>query len=376
MNNITIPGPEMSYIDILDDAIMEKQKKEAEAPSDRFPLRPSSSGNCERELAYQLMEFTGKAKYEKEMMSPSTVRLLSLGHSIEFHIINILKQCSLFRVRYQQQALDWSRVESDDENLARMIEGSNDLCIFSDQHGWRGVWDVKSKGDKFSATHKSKFDEDGAKYDNMKSLIKLGENAYYADDLEAFLEELNDPFFAANFLQLNLYACSDFMKKRGVDHGVILQYLKNDSRLREVRFRPSEKLCRQVQAKFNAAAKAVEKGDPTLAEQTFLAGSVKCAFCNYAKECRGNTDTKKEFFKTLPDKYFPKDSSRIEDKQLVAQLEEYDALYEADKKRIDLEKRIAQKMVQQRLFKVKLSNQKVYEVKQHKTTTSVKRGKV
>ena len=143
--------------------------------------------------------------------------------------ISFLKQCDLFQVKYQQQTLGFFNIESGDAKIDQFIEGSNDLCIISKQHGWNAVVDVKSKGDKFSSSYKSKWAEDDAKYSSMKTVTVIGKSAYWVEDLEAFLEELNDPFFSANFLQLNLYANSSFMLERRIDHGVILQYSKNNS---------------------------------------------------------------------------------------------------------------------------------------------------
>ena len=236
--------------------------------------------------------------------------------------------------------------------------------------------DVKSKKDKFSSTHKSKWDEDDAKYSSMKSLRILGKSSYYADDLEAFLEELNDDFFAANFLQLNLYCNSSFARERSISTGAILQYNKNDSRLREVRFRPSKALFDKVEAKFRAAAAAAEAGDPMIAKQSALPGSMKCSFCSYNKICRPGVDNKKAFFDTLPNKYFPKNISKVDDEILKGYLLEYDAIYDLEKSKKGLEEKIAKRMLDSKTYKVKLENNNVYEVKTWKTTTSVKRGKV
>lgn len=374
-------GPNVSYIDILDDQIMESQRKEEallKEGKSKFgsPLRPSSAGECERALAFKLQEFIGNAYYEKELMSPATVRLLGLGNSVEFSIIRFLKQCELFQVKYEQQTLGFFNIESENPKIAKFLEGSNDLCIVSEQHGWKCVVDVKSKGDKFSSAYKSKWAEDDEKYSNMKTVKVIGTSAYWVEDLEAFLEELNDPFFAANFLQVNLYANSTFMKERGIDHGVILQYQKNTSVLREVRFKPSEKLYKDVEAKFKSAAAAATANDPMLAKETFIPGSIKCAFCAYVKPCRGDFDTKKAFFNTLKDKYFPKNFSKVEDEQLKQYLLEYDSIYLAEKQKDELEQKIAKRMLDSKTYKVKLDNGNVYEVKTFKTTTSVKRGKV
>lgn len=375
-----ILGPDISIIDILDHTLMEKQKADEEnlkkGISKYYPLRPSSSGNCERELAFKLLEHSGQAYYEKELMDPNTVRLLGLGASVEYSIISFLKQVDVWQVKYQQQSLAFFNIESTNDKIKYFIEGSIDLCLIFNNGEHKMMLDVKSKKDKFSSTRKSQWDENNEKYDAMKTLTKIGDGAYYADDLDAFLEELNDDFFMANFAQLNLYLNSSFAKERGIDIGAILQYSKNDSRLREIRFRPSEKLYKQVEEKFRNAAAAATAGDAALARESFLPGSMKCSFCSYAKVCRPGVDTKKAFFETLPNKYFPKNFNKIEDEQLKAYLLEYDAIYGAEKQKAELEQKIAKRMLDSKTYKVKLENGNVYEVKTFKTTTSVKRGKV
>lgn len=376
----TVLGPDISIIDILDHTLTERQKADEEnlkkGISRYYPLRPSSSGNCERELAFKLMEHSGQSYYEKPLMDPNTVRLLGLGSSVEYSIISFLKQVDVWQVKYQQQSLAFFNIESENDKIKHFVEGSIDLCLVFNNGEHKMMLDVKSKKDKFSSTRRSQWDENNEKYEDMKTLVKLGDGAFYADDLEAFLEELNDDFFMANFAQLNLYLHSSFAKERGINIGAILQYNKNTSALREIRFRPSEKLYKDVEAKFRAAAAAATAGDVALAKESFLPGSMKCSFCSYAKVCRPNVDTKKAFFETLPNKYFPKNFNKIEDEQLKTYLIEYDAIYGMEKQKEDLEQKIAKKMLDSKTYKVKLENNNVYEVKTFKTTTSVKRGKV
>lgn len=378
-----ILGPEISYIDLLDNAITEKQQRErdaqerGEAKFNRHPLRPSSAGECERALAYQLMEHSGKAKYDIELLEPTMVRLFSLGHAIENHLIWFLKSCDMYEVKYQQQSLGFFDIVAEDKKIQHFVEGSNDLCLINNQHGWKAVVDIKSKKDKFSASHKSSWEELDAKLSAMASVEKFSDSAYWVEDLEAFLKELEDPYFAANFLQLNLYANSSFMKERGIDHGVIMQYNKNDSRLREIRFKPCTKLYEQVEAKFKAAAKAADKGQPEEASRDFVLGSVKCAFCNYKKYCWGEeVNTQKAYFETLPNKYWPRKIEQIDNDQFKQDIADFHALELNKTKNKGLEQRIAKFMLDNKLYKVNIGDNIVYEVKTYKTTISVKRGKV
>lgn len=380
---IKILGPEVGYTDLLNYATTEKQlkfqqdQKEGKAVK-RMPLRPSSAGACERELAFQLMEFTDKAFYDKEPMTPETVRLLSLGHTIENNFLWQFKDAAeFFQIKYTQQTLGFFTIESEDPRLSAFIEGSNDGCFVGVNHKWKCVFDIKSKKTKFSQSYKDSWEELDGKLENMESVQKFGDTAYWVEDLEAFLKELNDPFFAANFLQLNLYCNSSFMKERGFDHGSIIQYEKNASRIREVRFKPSEKLYEQVKDKFQSAAKAAEKGDPLLAKRTFNLGNIKCAFCDYKSVCWDKEmDVQKEYFKTLPKKYWPTDISKVKDTEAVALLNEYDNVYNAESNKKAVEEELAKYMYENKLYKVKLENGNVYELKTYKKSMSVKKGKV
>lgn len=374
-------GPDISYCDILNHVTNETQLKQQQEERDglgkkRMPLRPSSAGACERELAYQLMEFLGKAYYEKEVMSPETIRLLSLGHTIESNFLWAFKQASdYFELKYQQQTLSFFRIESEDPRLNVLIEGNIDGCFVSDT--FKCVFDIKSKKDKFSGSYKTNWDETDTKLRSMKTTKVISERGYWVEDLEAFLEELNDPFFAANFLQLNLYANAQFLKERGFDHASIIQYSKNDSRIREVRFKPSEKLYNQIELKFKAAALAAARGLPEEAKRTFILGSIKCSFCNYKSQCWGEeVNVQKEFFKTLPPKYWPTDIYKIKDDEFKLLINQYNDLYSVEKDREQLELKVAKYMHDNKLYKIKLDNKVVYELKTFKNSMSVKRGKV
>lgn len=378
-----IPGPEVGYTDILNHTTNEAQLKQQQAEKEgtakkRMPLRPSSSGACERELAYQLMEYLDKAYYEKPIMEPETVRLLSLGHTIESNFLWQFKQASeFFEIKYTQQTLGFFDIKSEDPRLAVHIEGNNDGCFVGVSEKWKCVFDIKSKKNKFSSYTKDSWTETDEKLKSMNSVVTLSETAYYADDLEAFLEELNDPFFEANFLQLNLYCNSDFMKSRGFDHGSIIQYEKNASRIREIRFKPSEKLYLKIKDKFQSAADAAHVGDPNIAARTYQLGSIKCAFCNFKDHCWGDeVNTQKEYFKTLPNKYWPIDINKIEDSNFKTLIEEYDSIYNAEKEKEQLELKVAKFMNDNKKYKIKLDNGNVYELKTYKNSMSVKRGKV
>jgi CRISPR/Cas system-associated exonuclease Cas4 (RecB family) len=301
MSNSTILGPMRGYTDLLDDATYKKIKRDRMTGQEfqKTPIRPSASGDCERALAYQLMQFHGKASYATDMINPELNRIFALGHSIEWHVI---KQFDLmrdmFEMRYKQQNLSFAYLTAKaDPSMSQWLEGSLDMVFWSEKY--KCVADVKSKKNRFITKTRTDWDETAAKLQTMASVEQISESAYWANDLPAFLAELNDPFFASNFKQLNMYANATFLKERGVDHGSIIQYNKNDSRIREVRFRPSESLYLETVAKFQRALDAAAAGTPEVAEQEFELGSIKCGYCKYAAQCRPDVDTKQAFFNSF-----------------------------------------------------------------------------
>lgn len=362
-------GPAKGYTDLLDEATTAALRKEREEGRayQKTPIRPSSSGECARALYYDLMQFQGRAKYETELIDPKTSRLFALGHSIEWHLIKQLEQLPEFDIRYKQQILSFAYLEAKDPKLAQWFEGSLDLVLWSPQY--KCVVDVKSKKDRFSAFHRSAWDESSEKLEKLPSVQKISDTAYWVEDLEAFLIDLNDDFFAANFLQLNMYACSQFLRERSVDHAAIIQYSKNDSRLREVRFKPSEKLFQKIISKMQNVIRAVDEDNIDLAPKEFILGSVKCAYCKFRKQCWPTADATKSFYKTLPAKDWPKDTDRVGKTG-----RELETLFEArfDKERATeeletLEEQILKKMMDGGLTKIRLENGEVYEAKQMKS---------
>jgi hypothetical protein len=283
---MSILGPGTGYVDVFLYEIEEQLKKDAKEGKrfQKTPIRPSAAGKCARELYFELMEYSGRANYEIEPYSAETHLLLNLGHSIESHLIsNLRKYFSLCEVRYTQQVLDFGFIETvNDARLKQHLEGSMDLCFWSDQ--WKCVVDVKSKGDNYSFKARSmKWEEDSKKLAGMNSVQAISERAYWVDDLDAFVAELQDPFFEANFKQLNMYLNSKFIMDRGIDHGAIIQYHKSKSKLREIRFRPSKKLFESTVGKFHGVVKAVDENKLELAPAEYEASSFKSRYCNYCQ---------------------------------------------------------------------------------------------
>jgi hypothetical protein len=383
---VKVLGPSKGYIDLLNEATTAKSTADKAQGKDfqKTPIRPSASGACTRELFYQLMQFHGKAKYETEVDAPETTRLFALGHSIESHIIRqfeVLKD--VFEIRYKQQVLSFAYLEAkQDPKMSQWLEGSLDLVFWSEKY--KCVADVKSKKDKFSQFYKTAWDEYSEKLATMKTVTVIHNDdegaptSFWVEDLEAFLDELNDPFFAANFLQLNLYANSDFLKERGIDHGAILQYSKNDSRLREVRFKPSAALAQKVIGKFQTALDAAAADDESLAPRDYVLGSIKCAFCKYKAECWPANDPKKAFFNTLPKKDWPKDTDRMgpAGQEIEKLFESYSSASQAESEKARAETKILKQMMDKGVSKIRLDNGDVYIAKKLKDSVVLRRSKV
>lgn len=367
-------GPAVGYTDLLDFEITEKLKNEAKDKF--FPLRPSSAGQCSRRLAYDLMEYYGFATYEKEINTPEVYRLLNLGHSVEWSALRNLELLEGFKLRYKQQVVTIGRLNPVADEQAPLIEGSMDVILWSDK--FKCVLDVKSQKDGWSVAYKTRWSETLDKYAQMRTLERIGESAFYADDLPAFLEELGDDFLSDNLLQLNLYATSDFAKERGIDHGVIYKYNKNTSQHYELRFRPSEKLKAATLAKFQTVYNAVMQRKPELAPKDCQLGSMRCAFCPYKDKC-WNEDALKAWFKTFPRKKWATKITEVEEADKVAELF---AKYEEAEKEVDkheaLSTSILAILTKQEITKIKLDNGNVYDVKYLKSPKEhfeLRRGK-
>jgi hypothetical protein len=371
MEDSPIRGADFSYTDALNHLTYEYNKKQVEEGKSyqKMPIRPSSSGNCERELAYSLNEYRGIARYEKKIIDPELSRIFSLGHSVEYALIKDIKQylAGLFQVRYQQQVLSFMRLESKvDPKFSSWVEGSIDLVLWSDTV--KLVADVKSKKEKYSNYRDSDWTDTNEKYGRMASLQKIGETGFYAEDIEAFLKEVDDPFLAANILQINLYAMNNFLVERGIDHAALFYYSKNTSRLRELRFKPSQALSDYVLNKFKSAFDAVEQGDVDLAKKEFRLGSMKCAFCNFNKTCWSDSDPLKAWFKTFPPKQWPTDTHAIDGGEDLERLyDQYLLVSGSEDEATKLDLDMCNILVDNRVSKVRFADGNIYEVKLYKS---------
>ena len=361
-----IPGPPVGYVDLIDVCLSEKQNN-----WNTYPLRPSAAGYCTRRLSYDLMEYLGFAKYEKEVMSPEVKRLLDLGSSVEWHSIKnfeILPK-EKFRVKYKQQVMTFFRLEELEEGKpAPLIEGSIDLMLVNVGTGEAAIVDVKSAKDKFSQAYKTYWDETLNKLHQMESTQSISDIAFWVEDLEPFLKELNDPFFSQNFMQVNGYCGTAFAKEHGVTHGVIYRYCKNDSRHFEVRFKPSETLFNKLRDKFNLVYSSVTKEKSAEnVPKDFALGSASCAFCPHKAQCWGKDPDAvlKEYFRTFPKKKWPDDLTA--DDVLSHDIHVYLQHLQEEREVQALEQSITKELQARKMSKVRLPTGEVVEVKVLKT---------
>lgn len=379
-----ILGPTVGITDLIHYSIVEHAEKEEEKVqlglAEKSPFRPSSAGECERALTYRGMEFLGKAYYEKPAPEPHVQLIFALGHAIEAMLIKTFEKVEFFKMQYPQQVLSFFKINSGEPRLDIILEGSNDLCMVGTTDGWKGVIDIKSKATGIGTYKRTKWEELDDKLRNMNSVKVISRTSYWVEAPEDFIKELNDPFMAMNVWQLNLYCMSDFMQERGFDFCSLIYFSKDNSAIREIRFKPSKKLYDRTEKRFQSAAKAAALGDPNKAKQEFLLGSSKCAYCPYVKPCWGvNEDVAlKESFKNLPKKVWPVNLNK-EAPDLALALETYHRLGNSMTLRKNYEQEIMEYMNEHNVDKVQVdvSGEKVvYEIRRGKTTMSLKRSRL
>lgn len=333
------------------------------------PLRPSSAGKCERELGYEFMEFRGHASYPKELNPPPVHRLLNLGSSIEYHANSEMryafsKSPKPIKLKYKQQSVTVCRLHD-----GTLIEGSIDLWIETAE--WRCLADWKSKSDKYSQFYKSSWDEFIEKMLSTGNAEKFGEDCVFITDLGKFLETNKDSFFNNNIYQLNIYGTTDFAKERNITFCSILQYNKNDSRIREIRFVPDEAVASKTREKFQRVAKTVDetKSAQELTKE-YMLGSQKCGFCSFRKECWPEDDAMKLYFRQLPAKQWPKDLDRMAPEtqtELSGLFKEYHNLATMPAKLELVEEKIIKALDKLKVFKIRLDAEHIYRVKRLKS---------
>jgi hypothetical protein len=370
---MNILGPSVGYTDLLDHCITthlqaERQGVLNSGPIKYHPLRPSSAGQCSRLLALNLMEYRGKKTYpDKPIIEPHVYRLFDLGHAIERETLRHFQLVKVISQKYKQQVLTFFELASPDGVRKELMEGSCDFVFISKDH--RGIGDCKSKKDGFSVAYKTKWDDELAKFSEMESLVKISDSAFYADDLPAFIAELQGDYLVDNLLQLNLYAMNPFMTERGIDHAFLYRLNKNDSRHMEIRFRPSQEVANYVEKKFKTISEAVDADQAEGMSCEFPLGSFRHAYCDCHKMLPySETDPVRSYWKSLPPKVWPKDTNQIsEGGALEEHYEVYKEADKASKKKATAEQEIIQIATSNKISKIRFKDGSIYSVKFLKT---------
>lgn len=361
-----VPGPELGLIEILDFYTTELAKKESsQRQRTSNPLRPSSAGKCARELAFEYMIYLGDLEVPPVIEPPPVQRLLKLGHSLEYHMVSEFRKAfkeagGQVSIKYGQQVVRIMPMQN-----GGFLEGQIDGLFYAPD--WRLLIDYKTKKDKFSSFYSTNWEEDHAWL--QESFHQISENSFYIEDLSAFVKKYRQskPFLCYNFYQLNLYfhEKSDFFAEAGVDACSLIYYNKNDSRMREIRFKPSREVYEETVNRMKTAEKAGLEKDIELAPREFTLGTIKCAFCNFQEMCWG-LDAKKEWYKTFPKKSWPIDSNRLPP-ELESMYSEYLKLETAEEDKKALEFAMISLMETNRCWKVKFKDGRVYQIKDFKT---------
>ena len=177
----------------------------------------------------------------------------------------------------------------------------------------------------------------------------------------------DDDWLAPNLYQVNLYAHAEFLVSRGVEYGFLYQYNKNDSRHRELRFRPSKKAFDYVKEKFNAVCKAVDTKQPEKVEKEFFLGSMRCAFCAANKLC-WDDDAMKAHWGTQEPKKWPKDLAYVDPMGgLESKIQQIIDFRRDQAHNKEVEAAVCEELHNRKINKVRLSNGAIFEVKYLKT---------
>ncbi len=275
---------------LLDERTLEQAKVESEKARAWLPLRPSSAGKCPKELSNAMLEYLGKSEYNPEIFKPNVSRLLKFGSYVEDHAIEQLGLLKPdYEVKYQQQELSFGVITSTvDPNISVALKGSMDFALVG--QGKFIVVDCKSKKDWSARPFKTNWNETTFKLVGMKSVETISNQEFFVSDLPQFLIELDDPFYAYNITQVNMYAHSQFLLDLGVSEGAVLQYCKNDSQMRLLRFIPSQEIFKKTITSFQTALDAGVRGDSSTVPFGYEKSSVACRYCRFQTPC--NRDRK------------------------------------------------------------------------------------
>jgi hypothetical protein len=354
----------------LDESLVKHHK---ENPYQKFPLRPSSAGYCSKRLGFDLAGYLGKMEVKPEVKAPNVIRLLSLGHSIEYAVFQNFK-VSPITVAYQQQVVTFMKLEPEE---APLIEGSVDGVFIWDDY--KAVVDCKSAKDSWSSSYRSRFDETQDWIRSIPGVEEIYDGEFYVNDMETFVEAIRGDFLFDNIAQLNVYLGAGFFQTRGITEGVILKYCKNDSEIYLIRFPFSQALFDEVKNKFQDVYTKVTQDKIHELKCDYPLGSIICAFCPYKDQCRGEDALKSWLNNEYPNKKWPTKSSKSENHKMLEHLfNEFSQCENSLEYKKELEEKISQLCEKEQINKIELDNGDVYELKLLKSPRphiSIRKGK-
>jgi hypothetical protein len=367
---VHILGPTKSLASLLDEETLKKAEADKEGHQ-FFPLRPSSAGYCGRKLAHDYAAYIGLKAKVHEDRKPNIIRLLSLGHSIEYHALQQLKLLPGYRLAFKQQVVSMFTFPS-----GKIMEGSVDACLWHDDPDMRAVMDIKSVGDRFSKSFGSAWDEEIESFSKMSSMTKIDDYGYYIEDPVAFIAEVGESPLVANIAQINMYLHSPFIQERGIKWGTVYRYLKNSSKHFEIRFKASPTLFNKVKAKYIAIESLVKTAnDVYKIKQDHILGDKACSYCPYRPDCYPDA-TKKEIYASYPGKKWATRVSEMEGADELRQLfAPYIQASLIGKSATVIEKQIMVVMQEHSVDKIKLDDNTVYEIKYLKSGAELRRSK-
>lgn len=177
------------------------------ASRNSFPLRPSSALKSMRDLYYGLENWAKPGTIPTTDIEGRNCMLLNLGHVIEKHLVDQIKQC--YKVPFTNQRVTYGQIFKSDTSV---IELSGELDL---------VLELPS-GEKIICDSKS-----SAKYPFSQKQVK-------------------DEHVA----QLQLYLHSQWAKDQGIKRAWVIYYCKDDSNLRVHEFYYDQLLAKTVIKRF------------------------------------------------------------------------------------------------------------------------------
>lgn len=222
------------------------------AKSPSFPLRPSSSLKCGRELYYDLADFFNPEEMVIDPLNFRQRRVFAYGHKIEEFEIGQINQVKGLQVTHQQERILIGQVHG--FNITGSIDGI--------------IWDLKKKKPFLM---------------DVKSINRYG----FAEVSKEMYPKLG------NYAQLNLYMCSpgyrELLENIGVStkniKGVLVYSNKDDQSMEWIEVPPSQEVYEATLKRFEQVYEAYKESK--LPPRDFATMKFPCSYCKHRDVCQG-----------------------------------------------------------------------------------------